>query len=79
METLLAKIDDFLRKDQNRLNVLLPFGREDVLAMIHRHGRIEQEEYLPEGIAVKAVLPSAWLDKIKHILENGGTSHSENS
>lgn len=79
MELLLTKIDDLLRKDQHRLDVILPFGREDVLAMIHRHGRIEQEEYLPEGVAVKAVLPSAWLDKIKSTLEKGGSSHSENS
>ncbi len=78
-ETLLMRIDYLLRKNQKRIDNILAYGKEDILAIIRRYGKIEQIEYLPEGIAVKAVLPGGWYEKIIHLLEHGGKPHSENS
>lgn len=73
LEDLLVRVDEVIRGGHQRLEITLPFGSEKILAVIRRHGKLETEEYTAEGIRVRAVLPKAWADKIKHSLNKGET------
>ncbi len=57
VELLLEKLGDLLLKDQQYIDIMLPYSKTDKLSVIRSRGRIIKEEYLPEGIAVKAYVP----------------------
>ncbi|MDW7685074.1 MAG: GTPase HflX [Bacillota bacterium] len=68
---LMEQVDRLLRSGHNRLDMVLPFGSEKIMSVIRRHGKLELEEYLQEGIHIRALLPKPWAQKIKHSLEEG--------
>lgn len=68
---LLNQVDSILRGAHHRLDLVLPFGSEKTLSTIRRYGKLELEEYLPEGIHIRAVLPKEWIDKINQTLGEG--------
>ncbi len=57
VELLLDKLGDLLLKDQQYIDIILPYSKTDKLSVIRSRGRIIKEEYLPEGVAVKAYVP----------------------
>jgi GTPase len=71
LDGLLARVDETIRHGHQRLSLMLPYGSESLLAQIRRHGRLDEEKYLPDGIEVRAVLPAAWAERIKRSLEKG--------
>jgi GTP-binding protein HflX len=73
LDTLLYKVDQVLRVGHHHIELTLPFGSEKILGVIRRHGKLESEEYTTEGIEIRATMPIAWAEKIKHSLEKGAT------
>lgn len=71
LNTLLEKIEHSLRAQDQRLEILLPFNEGKLLALIRQHGKVEEETYLPEGTKIRAILSSAWVDKIEQLLHKG--------
>ncbi|MCW3490712.1 GTPase HflX [Dethiobacter alkaliphilus] len=71
LDTLLEAISDNLQKNHVRLDLTLPFGSEKILAIIRKYGQLEQEEYKADGIAVRAVMPRPWAEKVKNSLGEG--------
>ena len=53
LEELLLKIDDMLSQRMYALDVVLPYSRTNLINTIRENGRVDREEYLPEGIEVK--------------------------
>ena len=53
LEELLLKIDDMLSQRMYALDVVLPYSRTSLINTIRENGRVDREEYLPEGIEVK--------------------------
>ncbi len=58
IQTLLLKIEHALNKDIVEVDVLLPAGRMDLINLAHTQGHVQDVQYLPEGIRLKASLPS---------------------
>ncbi len=56
---LLAAIDRKLRQHMPRIDVLLPYGRGDLVALMHEHGVVEREEHSEEGTHLVGRLPTA--------------------
>ena len=54
---LLARMTDQLAGRSERIDLLLPADRGDLLSALHRHGQVLATEYEPEGIRVRAVVP----------------------
>ncbi|MDR0487909.1 MAG: GTPase HflX [Propionibacteriaceae bacterium] len=54
IDTLLTRIDERLPELDDRVEVLLPFDRGDLLDRIHRHGRVESLDHTEEGTRVVA-------------------------
>lgn len=71
LATLLEKIEQNLRAQDQRLEILLPFSEGKLLALIRQHGKVEKETYHPEGTKVSAILPSAWAEKVQQQLHKG--------
>jgi GTP-binding protein HflX len=67
---LLHKTEALLQHDDCRMSWMLPLGRDDLLATMRRHGRIDSVQYTAEGIDVRATLPRPWAEKISSSLNS---------
>lgn len=68
IDVLLDKIEEILHRENEQLDMLIPFTEAQLLHVIRQYGKLEREEYLPEGIRVRGVLPRAWANKIQQQL-----------
>ena len=66
---MLAKIETLLHREQK--GTFYSFTLTELLHLIRQYGKLEREEYLPQGIRVEAVLPRVWAKRIQHQLEQG--------
>ncbi len=57
LDQLLQTIDEVLRQRMVPVDVLIPYGEGELVALIHTHGFVEQEEHRPEGTRVVGRLP----------------------
>lgn len=57
LEELKEAIEETLREQQIYIERLYPYQEASSVALIRRYGQLLEEEYLPEGISVKAYVP----------------------
>ncbi|MBT9172605.1 MAG: GTPase HflX [Syntrophomonadaceae bacterium] len=67
---LLRKTEALLQHDDCRISLMLPLGRDDLLAIMRRHGKVDSAEYTAGGIDVRATLPRLWAAKISAFLNS---------
>lgn len=64
LKELKKLLEEVLLEDQIYVERLYPYEKAGMIAMIRQHGQVVEEEYLPEGIAVKAYVPMEVYPKI---------------
>lgn len=64
LEELKGVLQEILQKDQIYVERLYPFVEAGKIQLIRKNGQLIQEEYLPEGIAVKAYVPKEIYSKV---------------
>ena len=64
MEEIKAAIGDVLRKQKIYIERLFPYEKAGLIQLIRKKGELVEEEYLPEGIAVKAYVPEDIYGKV---------------
>lgn len=57
LEELTVLLEQVLREDQVYIERIYPYDQAGVIAKIRQQGQVIQEEYLSEGISVKAYVP----------------------
>ena len=57
LDSLPAALEKMLYSDQGRHPYLIPPDRHDLVALVHRSGKVHREEYLDDGIYLDATLP----------------------
>lgn len=57
LDELKELLEQILREDQIYIERLYPYEKAGIIAQIRSYGEVMEEEYLPEGIAVKAYVP----------------------
>ncbi len=57
MEEVKEILEQTLREGQVYIERLYPYEQAGKISVIRKHGQVLQEEYLPEGISVKAYIP----------------------
>lgn len=57
LEELRELLEQVLREDQVYIERIYPYDQAGLIAVIRKHGQVVREEYLPEGISVKAYVP----------------------
>jgi GTP-binding protein HflX len=65
---LLAAIDEALRGREERLAVDLPPSRSDLLAELHRAGRVVQQEFVDGVVRVTAMVPAKLAGRVRKAL-----------
>jgi GTP-binding protein HflX len=58
-----------LRAGQVRVELLIPFDRGDVLALVHRECEVTSEETREEGMHVQARMDETTLAKVKDFVK----------
>ena len=64
-EELLKAIEKELPPTRRKAELLIPFKAGAVAARIRNEGAVEEEEYRPEGLYMKAIVDISLLDEIK--------------
>jgi GTP-binding protein HflX len=57
LEELKALLEELLREDKIYIERVIPYAKAGDIQMIRKQGELLSEEYVPEGIAVKAYVP----------------------
>lgn len=68
IEPLLHAIDEALTRNEERLLVEVPQSRGDLLAELHRGGRILEQEYLDGVVRVTALVPPKLAGRVRKAL-----------
>lgn len=61
---LRARLSALLQKERRRLTLLLPYDQGGLLERLHREGRVQQTEYLEQGVLVRAEAPRALWERL---------------
>jgi GTPase len=75
METLLRRIDETLGQRMSALEALIPYRRNDLVALWHQRGVIDQESYEADGTRIVGRVPSAIATQIAPFQVNGQNQH----
>ena len=65
VDKLIEKIQDVLSGDHLRVKLLLPQGRGDLLALVHREGRILSQDFQAEFVEMTVDLPAKRVEQWK--------------
>ena len=64
IEELLEGLSDYLSRGQKFLEIVIPYSNAGCIPRIHADGQMICEEYRPDGIYVRAMVPAALYGKI---------------
>ena len=70
VQALIKAIESHLPKPKVEIQGVIPFGRGDLVSLIHEQGEIISEEYLPEGTKIHAMVGGALARKIEMLEVN---------
>ena len=68
LDPLLQKIEEYLQYAMISVKVKLPYRDAELVALFHKHGSVEWEEYTDEGTTIKGYLPERLLDSFQDYL-----------
>ena len=71
VDALLAAVEGRIIRNYQEVRMLIPFDHGEVLAALRERGRVEQTEYLPEGIEVRLALRRADLGRFRQYIVEG--------
>ncbi|MCG8350949.1 MAG: GTPase HflX [Chloroflexales bacterium] len=66
LETLLTRVEAALAEMMAPLDALIPYNRNDLVALWHERGLVECEEFEAEGTHIQGRLPSALTSQFAH-------------
>lgn len=64
LEELKETLADLLRRERKYIEQVVPYNRAGQIQMIRKKGELLAEEYLPEGILIKAYVPNEVYQKL---------------
>ncbi|MDO4804530.1 MAG: GTPase HflX [Lachnospiraceae bacterium] len=64
VEGVLWGLSDFLLEGQRLLEAVIPYTDAGLISQIHSDGQMISEEYLPDGISVRAMVPTVLYGRI---------------
>lgn len=75
LETLIDRICEVLGDSLRHVSFILPYDSAQILDLLYRDAHVKKTEYVPEGIAVEAVVDEKMYGRIRAFLpENGNES-----
>ncbi|MEC5129083.1 GTPase HflX [Verrucomicrobiales bacterium BCK34] len=74
MDRLMSKLTDMMVDRVSRLKLRIPQARHDLVALLHREGKIVSEEYKGNDVLLTAIIPHA----MRHLFEAMEIKPSEN-
>lgn len=69
LEQLCAQVEEIIDRDSVALEVTVPYNQPELLTLFHERGRIEAEEYGPDGVHIRGQLPRRYLHSFARLEE----------
>ena len=70
LDAITAKIDQMLRENAVRAQLLLPYGNGGLLDLMYREAKVVKLDYVPEGILVQVLCPIRIYNKLQPYVKN---------
>ena len=64
LEELKVLLEEILRENKIYVERVIPYDKAGIIQMIRKHGELLSEDYVPEGIEIKAYVPMEVYGKI---------------
>ena len=64
LEEVKTLLEDILRENKIYIERVIPYDKAGIIHSIRKHGELLSEEYVPEGIEIKAYVPMEVYGKI---------------
>jgi GTP-binding protein HflX len=77
LDTLTARLAEQIATALREVTLLLPHARYDLVAALHRGGAVHREEYLDEGIRVRASVPRELFEEVAAFLVSENRENGE--
>jgi len=74
LDDLQGAIDEVLRRQLSAIDVLVPYSRGDLIALVHEHGIVESEEHLAEGTHLIGRLPDEMASRYEGMMYSAETN-----
>ncbi|MHB1131484.1 MAG: GTPase HflX [Chloroflexota bacterium] len=74
LERLLSVLGEVLEERWVELSVEIPYGRDELVALFHERGSVEEETYRPEGTRVRGKLPQHLAERYRTFSKGGGAA-----
>jgi GTP-binding protein HflX len=68
LEELKRGIEEIIPQDDIEVRLLVPYSEGWVIPFIHENGKVMEEEYVEEGIQVKATINKSNHDKVRNLI-----------
>jgi GTP-binding protein HflX len=65
LEELRRAVVEHIDRRSRRAAAVLPHGRGDLIAFVHRHGRVIEEKFHDDGVHLRFEMPTAPLEKLR--------------
>ncbi len=77
LERLLGRVEDMLRERFVPVSVLIPYGRDELTAMFHRTGIVEDERFTDEGTWLQGWVPKNVAGRLRSFYQCEGMASPE--
>ena len=65
---LVERISEFVSKGTRVVELLLPLDRNDLLARLHREGKVYRPDYEEDGIRIRATIPDRAMETLGRLV-----------
>jgi GTP-binding protein HflX len=76
VDVLLRRVESNLALDMDRVHAFIPYNRNDLLALWHQRGVVDEERYEADGTFINGKLPPLIADQFQKFLVNGTSERS---
>lgn len=71
LDRLLAEVEEVLEERWVDVSVEIPYGQDDMVALFHERGNVEEEVFRAEGTHVKGKLPRQLVERFSRFASDG--------
>ena len=74
---LLAAVDRELQGKRRIITLVVPYSRQDLIAIMHEHGKVTSQDYGPTTVTVTGEVESVWAKKLLRWANPGGNESKD--
>jgi len=75
LHTLLDAIDQLISSGREKVCLKVPYDMQNILPLLHRHGRVVSTEYCQDDVRICAEINSVWANRFRRWIQRRNEEH----